>query len=89
MIFTKEMIKNAILSDSNNSSVDFNDDLHSRRQKNKIVAEKTDFVIDSIQKTQNEIDSPVYFAPEELDQLKQVLSNHFFNKLGGLGVSNV
>tara|TARA_Y100001937_G_C6989938_1_gene271625 strand:- start:388 stop:657 length:270 start_codon:yes stop_codon:yes gene_type:complete len=89
MIFTKDMIKQVILSDSKQNSTTHSDDLFTRRQKNRLIAEKTDFIINSVQETQNKSNSSVYFAPEELNELKQVLSGYFFNKLSDIGASNV
>ena len=89
MIFSKDMIKQVILSNTKQNSAAHGDDLFTRRQKNKLVAEKTDFIIGLVKETQNKSNSSVYFAPEELNELKQVLSGYFFNKLSGIGASNV
>lgn len=89
MIFSKELIKKAILDNIQKKSSGHGEDPYLRRQKNRMIIEKTDFIVDAVQKMQNETSNSVYFTPEELNELKQVLSNHFFNKLSGIGASNV
>jgi hypothetical protein len=89
MIFTKELIKKAILDDIKKKSSNPRDDAHLQRQKSRIIMEKTDFIVNAVQKMQNNVDNSVYFTSEELNELKQVLSSHFFKKLNDIGASNV